>query len=667
MAVWRWDLDITLSRALPSSGEHTLLRFPMASDRASSGWESDFPTFRAAEPRVVREQLASYIVDASPEQQRAWAEAIPPLQREVDEVLARDILAAHYSAILEYELPMESRRPDVLLLVGAGVLVVELKGKLVPSQADLDQVAAYARDLRNYHRECAGRPVVPVLVPTRARGYQQEIDGIHVTGPDALDTVVARLAAEARGTPIARDRFLDASAYQPLPSLIEAARELFNTGELRTIRRAHAATEPAVQEISRIIHQAALTKSRHLILLTGSPGAGKTLVGLRTVHAKYLDDLAVARNGEKEIPAVFLSGNMPLVQVLQWELRSAGGEGKTFVRHVKDYVRRYSSTRSPTPPEHILVFDEAQRAFDAAATDIQHDTNEGKSEPDRFIEFADRIPEWCVVLGLIGGGQEIHVGEEGGVGQWLHAVEASAKRDEWMIHAPPGIAPQVRGGRLEPEVRPTLHLDTELRFHSVNVLHRFVAGLLEGGDVGHLRETAAQLESEGLHLRITRALDRAKQHLRERYAGEGDKRFGLMASSRDRDLTHFGVPNDWNSTRRMRFGPWFGGNESTPQTEHCRGLVSCVTEFGAQGLELDGVLLAWGTDFARRHGSWSIARSRPYKRDSQIKDAFQLRVNAYRVLLTRGRDGTVVFLPPLDELNETYEYLVAAGFRELAS
>ena len=185
----------------------------MSEERPRYGWESDFPAFRSTPPAKVRERLESFLPDASPEQLRAWRDSIPPLQQEVDEVLVRDVLAARYSAILEYELPMESRRPDVLLLVGEGVLVIELKGKLEPSQADLDQVAAYARDLRCYHRECWDRPVVPVLVPTRAHGYLRAEGDVHICGPDALDSLVAQLSADAPTTVIDRACFLDESAY----------------------------------------------------------------------------------------------------------------------------------------------------------------------------------------------------------------------------------------------------------------------------------------------------------------------------------------------------------------------------------------------------------------------------------------------------------------------
>ena len=552
----------------------------MSEDRRRYGWESDFPAFRSTPPGRVRERLQSFLPDASPEQIRAWRDSIPPLQQEVDEVLLRDTLAAHYSAILEYELPMESRRPDLLLLVGDGVLVVELKGKLEPSQADLDQAAAYARDLRCYHRECRDRRVEPVLVPTRAHGYVRVEGGVHVCGPDALDGLVDRLSEAKPGTVIDRARFLDESAYCPLPTLVQAARELLLSGQVRPIHRARAATDPAVEVITGIVHHAAATKTRHLVLVTGVPGAGKTLVGLQSVHAHYLDDLAVPRSGGKPTtPAVFLSGNGPLVQVLQYELKAAGGGGKTFVRDVKDYVRRYSSKPGLIPPEHVLVFDEAQRAFDAAMVEDKHRGRgagaAGKSEPEHFIEFAERIPEWCVVIGLIGGGQEIHKGEEAGLVQWRWAVEQSRGAGEWTVHAPLAVADTFDSSRVPLDLQPSLNLDTELRFHSAEDLHRFVAGLLEMARPEALKAIAEQLETAGFHLRLTRSLDAAKDYLRERYAENPDARFGILASSKDRDLPSFGVPNDFQSTKRVQFGPWYGDPEDHPAGRSCRRLAGC--------------------------------------------------------------------------------------------
>jgi hypothetical protein len=565
---------------------------------------------------------------------------------------------------------MEARRPDVVLLVRGSVIVLELKGKDVPSQADVDQASAYARDLQCYHAACEGRAVVPILVPMRAKGRLGARSGVEVMGPDAVDGAVEELTAGAAEPAISAADFLAEAAYRPLPTLVEAARELLLRGDLRRIHKAAATTDPAVAEVSRIIHEAARRKERRLILLTGVPGAGKTLVGLRTVHAHFLDDLAIPRgDGKPTAPAVFLSGNGPLVQVLQYELRAAGGGGKTFVRGVKDYVKRYSARQERVPPEHVLVFDEAQRAYDAAQVQAKHAGTPGfeggKSEPEHFIEFADRVPEWCVVLGLIGSGQEIHVGEEAGLVQWRHAIEGSERRAEWQVHGPSAVAPLFAGAAAPFASSAALNLDTEIRFHLAADIHRFVCGLLAGESAAGNEAVSARLERDGYHLRIARDLDHCKEYLRERYAEDPDARFGLVASSRDRDLESLGVPNGFQETKRVQFGPWYGDAEGAAGGRSCRHLRTCVTEFGAQGLELDAVLLAWGTDLVRAGERWSTARARGYKRGSQVRDAFQLRLNAYRVLMTRGRDATVVFVPPLRDLDETHEYLLGSGYRAL--
>lgn len=632
------------------------------------GWRSDFPTFREAEPAYITGRLRRFVTDASPEQVRAWKDSIPPLQREVAEMIASLPTARAFDTILEYELPMESRRPDVVFLTDAAVVVLELKGKQLPSLADIDQVEAYARDLKCYHRECAGVPVIPVLVPTRARGDNGTVHSVRVLGPDAINGFIAGLACPDPRVAIKAEAFLAEDAYQPLPTLVAAARELFDRGDIRPIHRARAATDPAVLRIADVIHQAARTKSRHLVLLTGVPGAGKTLVGLRVVHAHYLDDLTVERDGAKpSAPAVYLSGNGPLVEVLQYELRQAGGDGKAFVRGVRDYVRTFSSSRRKVPPQHVLVFDEAQRAWDKEQIEAKHKREPGtaQSEPEHFIEFAERIPEWSVVIGLVGGGQEIHVGEEGGTGQWIDAVAGSPQPAAWTVHAPPGLARLFAGSGVTHAIHPALNLDTELRFHLATDIHEFVAAVLDRGDPCAALVIAGNLAEAGYHLRITRDLEVAKRYLRARYGENPLGRFGLVASSRDKDLVRFGIPNDFQSTKRTRFGPWYSDPENHPDGRSCRHLRDCVTEFGAQGLELDAVLLAWGTDFEFRDGVWSDQNARQYKRGTSVRDPHQLRLNAYRVMLTRGRDATVVFVPPIGRLDGTYVRLVGCGFVDL--
>lgn len=636
---------------------------------ALHGWQSSFPRFRDTEPRIIRGRLQSILREATREQVGAWDASIPALQREVGEVLVRDQGATSYTAILEYELPMESRRPDVVFLLSPSVMVLELKGKREATIADLDQAAGYARDLECYHRECHGRSVVPVLVPTHATGYLGEHLGVHVAGPDALDGLIASLPTREGDEALPVERFLSRDAYCPLPTLVQAARELFQQRQVRWVQRAHAATEPALQEIGRIIHDAHATRSRRLVLLSGIPGSGKTLVGLRVVHEHYLDDLASLRNGRKPTaPAVFLSGNDPLVSVLQYELKGTKGGGKVFVRRAKDYVKKYSLSHG-IPPEHVLVFDEAQRAFDAAQVQEKHRNTpgftSGKSEPEHLIEFAERIPDWCVVIALIGTGQHIHIGEEAGLALWRSAVENAKEPERWSVYGPLDMAETFGGGRVAFADSPALSLDQELRFHAARDLHRFVGGLLEGEPTGSNRRTAGALERARYQLRITRNIELARGHLRSLYENKREARFGLLASSRDRDLTAFGVLNGFQDTKRVAPGPWYGEAEEDPRGRSCRHLRDCMTEFGAQGLELDAALLAWGTDLRCDGRSWSSAKARRYANGHRVRDPHQLRVNAYRVLLTRGRDATVVFVPPLPEMDETHRYLVDSGFLEL--
>jgi hypothetical protein len=162
---------------------------------------------------------------------------------------------------------------------------------------------------------------------------------------------------------------------------------------------------------------------------------------------------------------------------------------------------------------------------------------------------------------------------------------------------------------------------------------------------------------------MTRDLDEARAYLCDRYADAPDARFGLLASSRDKALERWGVFNGWHETQRVQLGPWYGEGESDRRS--CRHLHDCVTEFGAQGLELDGVLLAWGTDLLRDDDRWSNAYAKRHARGQHVRDPFQLRLNAYRVLLTRGRDCCIAYVPPTRELDATAGWLQGCGVRVL--
>lgn len=641
----------------------------------TAGWSSDFPLFRETPPRVIRTSLENFVREFGESQERAWSDSIPRLQAGTSEVLESDPRSGSYTAILEYRLPLEARRIDALFLVSGAVLVVELKGHTHALPEHVDQVAAYARDLRAYHRECQERPVHAVLVPTRQSSPPRKIGPIWVSGPDHLATLVKTLTDDALEGPPDAARFLDEASYRPLPGLVQAARELFFSGDVREVWRARAATDPAVEAIARIAHEAARSRSRHLILVSGVPGSGKTLVGMRAVHAHYIDDLAVPRSGLRPTaPGLYLSGNGPLVEVLQYVLRGAGGGGRTFVRHIKDYLDMYVPRPARIPGEHLLVFDEAQRAFTADRVRGLHKSwppGRAASEPRHFIDICERIPEWSVLVGLIGSGQEIHSGEEGGLIQWRHALEESADPSRWTVHVSALLEDTFAGGVIRTQWDMRLNLDTELRFHSAARLHELIQALFDEGSSSswelHVADKVRSGEGHhdaGIKLYLTRDLGRARQYLHERYAENPDARYGLLASSRDRLLADLGVPNRFQDTKRVRLGPWYADDHDSPRS--CRRLDQCVTEFGAQGLELDMALLAWGSDFIRKNGRWTDEHARKYRAgDVKVLDPLRLRLNAYRVLLTRGRDGTIVFVPPVHELDETWDHLRSHGFTEL--
>jgi DUF2075 family protein len=246
-------------------------------------------------------------------------------------------------------------------------------------------------------------------------------------------------------------------------------------------------------------------------------------------------------------------------------------------------------------------------------------------------------------------------------------------------HPTPGSGPHSASSThlapLRQAADPALELTVELRFHFADDLDQWVDLLLDGDDPEHARELAVSLEKDGYHLRMTRDLEVAKSYLHRRYVENPDARYGLVASSRDKVLEPgWGVPNGWHATKRVALGPWYGEGDADPRS--CRRLTQCVTEFGAQGLELDAVLLAWGNDFIRAGGAagpalspagdhWTNAYAKRHARGSHVKDPYRLRVNAYRVLLTRGRDGAVIFVPPDSRLDATAAWLQGHGVKVL--
>ncbi len=626
-----------------------------------AGWASNFPVFQSTSLDEVVSSLAAFVRDATPEQIQAWKTSVPLLQTECGKAAKCIEGAIYYGAVLEYQMPDGPHRVDAVLLISGAVLVLELKGDGNWQPAHIEQAADYARRLYWFHSLCGQENVRvhSVIVSYGQKGDELAAEWHTRTNVENLLDVVRRFDQPGRFRPIPIEKFVEAGVCQPSLSLVQAARRFFADHALPHIKRIDEITSAAVQRLVTEISSAHATSSRKLVLLSGVPGAGKTYVGLKIAHDAFLDELAEQREtGEKPTaPAVFLSGNGPLVEVLQYELKRAGGGGKVFVRGVKDFVSRYSKPKSPAPPHHVLIFDEAQRAWDKQKVRTSHGDEHATSEPEAFVAFSEKIPQWSVVVGLIGEGQEIHTGEEGGIGLWAEAVKI--KGPMWEVIGPDRYRETFEAAGVRYRSCPDLHLSRSVRFNFAAGLSDWAAGLVtDDVDVANLAKIASELRRQGYQLRVTRNLAQAQEFLWTKYRDLPDSRFGLLVSSRDKDLGSFGVkPSDG---RFFRPGPWYADPDNSPSS--CRRLQDAITEFSAQGLELDHSLVVWGGDFARVGAKWDNSSAKKYLSKSAVKDPVQLRRNAYRVLLTRGREGILICLPQgLQKLDATYDLLVAAG------
>lgn len=585
-------------------------------------------------------------------QKQAWSDCARILRSQFSQLLSSRSDSANWTLIFEYELPREGgRRPDLVLLGAGQILVFEFKQKRSPSFADLDQVAAYARDLAEYHGGSAQNPVTAILVPTRQeeeRSNSISQYSVEVLHPQQIANYLNAL--QEYTPPIDPVAWVNAD-YAPLPSIVQAAQQIFQQEPLPQIKRAHSAGIPdLIAYLNQLVERAAQHHERHLVLITGVPGAGKTLVGLQFVYQTHLirgDDFREIQPKERQ--AIFLSGNAPLVTVLQYALKS-----RVFVQAVRNFYIDHEVRKQKAPREQIIVFDEAQRAWDAERMAEKYGITGAAS--GTVIRIAERSPDWCVLVGLIGEGQKIHVGEEDGMEQWNIGLQQAAS--PWHVHCAPEQAhyfTAIDSACLHLGDR--FNLTTSLRTHRAKDVQDWVAHLL-AGEFAAAAQIMPHLTATGFDAYLTRDLERAKAYCRDRYQTQPQKRYGLLASSRARNLPKYGVANDFKTTQRLKVGAWY---VDPPDSEFsCCQLTHVATEFSSQGLELDLPIVCWGNDLVWREDSWSSTT-----RQRNVKNPLRLRLNSYRVLLTRGRDGFIIYIPPDPAMDNTYEKLRSARLSPL--
>ncbi|HEX9982149.1 MAG TPA: DUF2075 domain-containing protein [Thermoanaerobaculia bacterium] len=657
----------------------------MQPGKPSRAWyASSIEGFCAATTNEILGALTAHTTFSVLETQRdAWKAQI--------EFLRERLRGLTGSVFFEFNIPRMGRRIDVVLLTGGVVFVIEFKvGAAAFDSAAVDQVWDYALDLKNFHEGSHSLTIVPLLVVPdavdgSALGLARDADGVVrplKTNRSTFREAIDRASAEFVATRMDADLWAH-SSYRPTPTIIEAARALYAQHSVEEIARHDAGAENlrvTSQHIEELVDEAKRTRRKIVCFVTGVPGAGKTLVGL---------NVATRRNDvETGSPAVYLSGNAPLVAVLREALtrdevkrqqdlglkaskKSVGGSVKAFVQNV--HHLRDEAIRDPKPPiEHVAIFDEAQRAWtrEKAESWMRRKKNIPDfthSEPEFLLQSMDRHTDWSVVICLVGGGQEINDGEAG-IDEWLHAV--NTRFGDWRMHISSRLTDSeyAAGGALDlVRHRPQTHFDDSLHlavsmrsFRAENV-SAFVKAVLDR----ERRAASAALEQMEARypMIVTRDLDAAKEWVRTR--ARGSERYGLVTSSKAFRLKPHAIDV------RVNIDPvhWFLSEKEDTRSSYY--LEDAATEFQVQGLELDWTCVTWDADLRLGTRGWSFHDFRGSRWQNVNKPENQrYLLNAYRVLLTRARQGMAIFIPPGNRsdptrtpefYDSTFQYLKDVG------
>lgn len=610
--------------------------------------------------------------------------------------------------IFEYDIPRLGKRIDAVLLYRGIVFCLEFKvGESKVLEMDVDQVLDYALDLKNFHKLSRDKVIAPILIATK---YTNRTDIIQMSVYD--DSVINPLVTGEFGVLELIEKVLDRfpneeavdfnwiiSPYSPTPTIVEAAKKLYENHSVEDITRHEAddvSTDITIKYILDVIQKSKTNREKSICFVTGVPGAGKTLVGLDVaVRQTYQgSDKPVEDEG-----AVYLSGNGPLVAVLNEALAKDNfkkckdkGENKKLSdsrREVGKFIQiihRYrdnmlAKIKNPVENgvleidpekaiklvesgygevEHVAIFDEAQRSWTKKrlADYLKRGGTYGNklkvpnfplSEAAFLIWSLDQREDWATIVCLVGGGQEINTGEAG-ISEWIKALNDIFLH--WKVHISPKlIEPEYAEGKVNELLEKNnnvsysddLHLSVSLRSYRAEKLSAFVHSMLS------FESNAAELYNEikdKYPIVLVRDMEKAKKWLHEKV--RGTERTGVLVTKESARFKPLGIhileAGDENAVH------WF--LEDKVDTRSSNYLEDAATEIQVQGLELDYTCVLWDADMRCNNNKW-----RYYKFNGQTKwveqtpdtenkqELIKYMLNAYRVLLTRARVGMVICVP----------------------
>lgn len=673
--------------------------------------------FLQKEDMVVIGKLAlAYSHDINDETKMSWLEELRVMRSVLKNYKNRG------SVYFEYNIPRMGRRADVIVLIDDVVFVIEFKTRKSKfTHEAVTQVWDYALDLKNFQEGSRNRIMIPVLVAPSEKDKNCQIELSHfedlVYNPLQVNEKQLSVAIENVVTTIAdkavflasKDDAWAKSGYEPTPTIIEAAIALYEENTVEDITRHDGDIDATAVCLERIINECRDKRQKAICFVTGVPGAGKTLIGLQTAISQF----------EKNEKAVYLSGNYPLVEVLQEALtrdyvRRCKEEGnrctkaeakskvKAFIQMIHHYRDLYlegtevkdnkiipiegyfqsHSDKAYVPTEHVAIFDEAQRAW--TREELARFMKEKKSiknfpysEPEYLMSCMDRQADWGLVVCLIGGGQEINKGEAGIV-EWLSSINRSFER--WHVYMSDKLSDKeyAEGKALDMlqidesqiHVESALLLSVSMRSFRAEKVSLFVHQLL---NLQKEEASSTLRELTNYPIVLTRSLDKAKQWLKSH--ARGSERYGLLASSKAERLKAISI----NVRYQPDFVHWF--LEEDTDIRSSNALEDTLTEFKVQGLEIDWACVAWDADLRLNddHTKWQHYQLRSGTKWQNINKPInrEYQINAYRVLLTRARQGMVLVVPngdygvPPDETRKPewydgiYNYLKDIGIKEI--
>ncbi|PQJ10120.1 hypothetical protein CJD36_015600 [Flavipsychrobacter stenotrophus] len=613
-------------------------------------------------------------------QSTSWESSIDILKKQLSVVCSQNREAENWAIFLEYEVPRLLSRIDAVIIARDLIFVIEFKyDRKTYELADVRQVEDYSLDLKDFHLQSRNRIIVPILLCPLAKGVSQklkkDVDNlvqpvVKANAQNLAELIISSFNANIdSGTVAINANEWGNSVYSPTPTIIQAAQALFAGQKVEAITNRGAENLSYTTDyIVEVIKAAQINKNKIVCFVTGVPGAGKTLVGLNVIHKEEFIESNKAN-------AAYFSGNGPLVSVLrealtrdELERESVKFKNKLIaakpsksvtetkvgskIQNLHQFIKACSKNALP-PDEHIVVFDEAQRCWNAenvfrqarrSRVDEDRKNAVQISEAETIFEIMDRHSDWSVIIALVGNGQEINTGEAG-IGEWGDVLKN--KYTHWHVH----ISPELLSGKSLNAINKLfdtapdnlkiiesncLHLSVSQRSFKANNLNDWVNAVLDNNPV-YAKELYSSI-NENYPIAITRDLDKAKAWLKGKK--QGNKRTGLVASSGAMRLRSYGI----NTREEIDVPYWFLNDEGDVRSSYYLEVIA--TEYKIQGLEIDWIGVCWDGDLRRDGDRWDYRKFKGTNWENVHEQSDrQFLLNKYRVLLTRAREGMVIWIP----------------------